>query len=363
MKIGIIGASSQVGSSLAFYLKHFTKAEPVCFVRSGYSRVFFDISGIECASISLDDRVALTGALKDIDAVVDCTYPSGQLYEIPATIGKNVAAVMSAMPANGIFIYMSTIMAYGMPTGYKYVEHFSIPQTTYAYIKRKAEKVVGTLSAKYNLKGYNFRLGQVHGFLQSVNGSYREKLAVNETIRLDGEPGDAANVIFISSIADAIIKVVNEQARPGMYSLVNMPQWTLAELYSFYMRYYNVEKEIIFSPEVKTGRLDRLKGNVKGLAGKYRPLFESYLLMHNKHLYKKIKGAYRISDVSASMNPTKASAYTDFHLLGKNPGPFLPGIGMSVDAMLNIEKAMEVKYEECLEKACRTNEERSAVNI
>lgn len=348
MRIGIIGASSQVGSSLAFYLKHFTEAEPVCFVRSAYSEVFFDITALEYSNVSLHDKEALKNAFKGLDAVIDCTYPSGQLYEIPESIEANLSSIFSALPEGCVFIYMSTIMAFGMPSEYKHVRHFAVPRSTYAYIKRKAEALVKQLSAKHHVKGYSFRLGQVHGFLQSVNSSYREKLRNRETAKLDGNPSDKVNIIFISTLADAIIQAVKGTIKPGLYSLVNNPQWTLEELYSFYKEYYGLDTVMLYEPQ--SIQKKTLKSSVFGIAKRYRPLFESYVLMRNRSLYKKIKGRFRVADVAQSISNTSSNGFIDFHLLGQNPGQLIEGAGNSWKEMLGIEKSIEFAYETCLEK-------------
>ena len=232
MKIGIIGASSQVGSSLAFYFKHFTTVEPVCFIRSSYSSVSFDIASVEYRL--KDSSNWAKEEFDGFDAVIDCSYPGGQLYEIGDSIKKQLRTIMPLLKPGTSFIYMSTIMAFGMPDSFKQVKNFTVPRSTYAYLKRKAEKEVRQLSEKHLIDGYNFRLGQVHGFLQSVNSSYREKLSMNKEVKLDGTAAGLVNIIFIPTLAEAIIKAATKKIVPGLYSLVNSPQWNLSQLYEYY---------------------------------------------------------------------------------------------------------------------------------
>jgi len=350
MKIGIIGASSQVGSSLAFYLKHFTEITPVCFVRSSYSQVFFEMTGIEYKACDINDTVLLKEELSKLDAVVDCTYPSGQLYEIPHIIRQNIKSITAAMPAGKTFIYFSTIMAYGMPDEYKHVKNFGIARSTYAYIKRIAEKTVESETAKNKLRGFNFRLGQVHGFLQSVNTSYREKLYVNQFIKLDGAPGDKVNVIFIRSLAEAVIKAAKKEILPGKYSLVNNPQWNLEELYGYYKEYYHYNTPVVYSGKQHTSVKQSIKNKISNTVKQYRGVLESYYLTSRPALYKKIKGRFRSTNAAAATSGVENDPYTDFHLLGTNPGKLVIGIECDKNAMMIIEKKMELLYNSFLEQ-------------
>src|SRR4029077_18703572 len=116
---------------------------------------------------------------KECSIVVDFTLPSGELYSIPKSIDTIMENIISGLSGDQKYIYMSSIMAYGMPPAEKNIKSYLIPRSSYAFIKRKAETRPLQLGRKYKIKTYNFRLGQVHGFLQSVNTSFREKLHHN----------------------------------------------------------------------------------------------------------------------------------------------------------------------------------------
>jgi nucleoside-diphosphate-sugar epimerase len=345
LRIAIIGASSQVGSSLAFYLKHFTNAEPVCFIRSSYSSVFFE-------SLELEYKIVQSAWVQndfaDIDAVIDCTYPSGQLYEIKNIIGKQLTALFGVMRPGTTFIYLSTIMAFGMPDGYNAVNNFAIPRSTYAYLKRFAEKKVTSLSREYKIPAFNFRLGQVHGFLQSVNTSYREKFAENREILLDGAPGSLVNIIFINTLAEAVLKACSGQLGTGTWSLVNHPQWTLTELYDYYKKYYSLKNNIRFMVAHKASLKQNLKNSLLKKVKNYRSLLESYFLINRKNLYIKFKGKYRVLNVKAALITPERAGFTDFHLLGKNPGRLIEGMQASPETVFNKEKEMEARYNSLL---------------
>ncbi|MDB5223201.1 MAG: hypothetical protein JWN83_1868 [Chitinophagaceae bacterium] len=348
MRIAIIGASSQVGSSLALYFKQNTDVVPVCFIRSTYSVVFFETSEIEYRIINRDEWLKTDFA--DIDAVVDCTYPSGQLYEIERLVKTQLQSLFKILPPQIIFIYLSTIMAFGMPDKFKYVKYFFIPRSTYAYLKRRAEVTVRRLSQQYKISGYNFRLGQVHGFLQSVNASYREKFSMNKTIFIDGHPTDLTNIIFISNLAQAIIVAAKKNISPGTYSLVNKPQWTLSQLYKYYQEYYSLQNDILFTNYVKRSLKQRLSGLIISNLKNYRSLLETFFLIRNEKLYAKIKGRYRFLEVKRSITMQKRKVYTDFHILGKNPGKIIDDLQYSPNEVFISEKLMEKRYKSNLIK-------------
>jgi len=349
MRIGIIGASSQVGSSLALHLKQHAGIVPICFIRSAYPAIFFDISGIEYRVIELDNETALKKNFEDIDLFIDCSYPSGQLYEIAHEIRRQLKIFFAAMPVGASFIYCSTIMAFGMPDGQKQVKNYLIPRSTYAHLKRIAEETVKKLSQQYHIPAFIFRLGQVHGFLQSVNASFREKLSMNKTVTLDGDADDLVNIIFIETLAEAVIRVGRDEIPADTYSLVNNPQWTLKQLYDHYTSYYSLENKIQFITGLDiSNKKPWYKISMSSLK-KYRGLIETFFLIRNKKMYIKVKGKYRVANVKRSAGGADNGVYTDFHLLGKNPGKLIAGLDCEPKLVLEKEKEIEALYDRNIE--------------
>jgi len=345
MKIGIIGASSQVGSSIALYCKHFTNTDVVCLVRAAYSSSFFELFDIAYDRVDFNNQDTLKQQLSGCDAVIDCSFPAGQLYNILPAIKKSVETIIAAMPEKAIFIYMSSIMAYGMPPDQEYLEHYSIPRSSYAFIKRNAEKEVVRLCKKYSKKGYNFRLSQVHGFLQSVNGSFREKLSSASIAYISGPPQTPTNTIFINSVCAAIIKCVNAEVKPGLYTLVSQPQWTLAELYNYYVVNYNIDCRLEYLEELnKEKQKTTLTSSVIKRLKKYRPLLETYILMRSPGISIKFKGRYRQSEVYSAVNEVAVKTAIDFNLLGIPPFNKIDNINSSVQEVVAHEKEIETFY-------------------
>src|SRR6185437_438139 len=166
--IGILGASSQVGSSVALYLKKFPGVRVICFIRSDYSKIFFELFGIEYRK--LEDTVS-PADFEPLDVILDFRYPAVQMHQILNRSREDIRKTLAAMRPGTTYFYMSSIMAYGMPDEKKWIAHYRFPRSSYAYIKRALEKFTVREGRKKGIRIYNYRLGQVHGFLQSVNGS------------------------------------------------------------------------------------------------------------------------------------------------------------------------------------------------
>src|SRR5947209_7407721 len=96
-RIGILGASSQVGASVAFFLKKFPNTQVTSFIRSSYSKVFFESLALEYQYVNVEDAADLKEKLGMMDVVLDFGYPAGQLHEIIDKSKKNIRKTLEAM--------------------------------------------------------------------------------------------------------------------------------------------------------------------------------------------------------------------------------------------------------------------------
>lgn len=343
VKIGIIGASSQTGSSVAWFLQKFPEIQVVCFIRSSYSRIFFDLMNITCESLDVNNAEEARQKLGALDVVLDFGYPAGQLHEILSRSKDSIGKTIAAMKKGGSYFYMSSIMAYGMPDNDHQLRHFSIPRTPYAYIKRTIEKFTFAQGRKHGVNIYNFRLGQVHGFLQSVNGSFRKKLSETNIALLDGNKEDPVNIIFIYPLCEAIVQCAKGEHKPGLYTLVSTPQWTLEQLYRYYTDYYNLPTDLAYAPRtVKKARVGLVQRCIN-LARPYRSVLETYLLMRVPSLAVKLKGSFRQSEL-LSGGPGANREYLDANLLGTPTVPTISGLTTDPASIKRIEKEYEERY-------------------
>lgn len=344
-RIGILGASSQVGSSVAYFLRKFPEVQVTCFIRSSYSKVFFDLFEIEYQILNTDDDAGLREKIRSMDVILDFGYPSGQLHEILERSKGNIGKLLAQMKKGSTYFYMSSIMAYGMPDSEKWIRHYYFPRTSYSYIKRSIEKYTLAKGKALGIQIFNFRLGQVHGFLQSVNGSFRKKLSDSDIALVDGRPDDPVNIIFIYPLCEAIIQCIKGLHRPGLYTLISSPQWTLKELYDYYLRYYRLPAHIEFAPAgVKKKSKSFLQKGID-LVRPYRSLLETYVLMRIPGLAVRLKGRFRQSELLRLESPAGGEMeYIDFNLLGKPPFDVIPGLTADPERIFQLEKEQEEYY-------------------
>lgn len=302
--------------------------------------------GIPYRLMDMNDETIFRQAIGEMDVILDFSYPTGQLHEILSRSKDNIGKVFKALKPGSVYFYMSSIMAYGMPETEKWVRHYRLPRTSYAYIKRAIEKYTFRLGKRCGIKVYNFRLGQVHGFLQSVNGSFRKKLSDTNIALVDGRPDDPANIIFIHPLCEAIVRCIQGKHEPGLYTLVANPQWTLKELYDFYLEYYGLSPHVEYVPreDKKRGRIGIIQ-RCLNLAKPYRSLLETYVLMRMPSMAVRLKGRFRQGELSLRKNSIISGMdYVDYNLLGTPSVPSIPELTVAPSEVLRIEKEMDHYY-------------------
>jgi nucleoside-diphosphate-sugar epimerase len=317
MKIGIVGASSQVGASVAHFLSAEPGADVTCFVRSPYGNPYFRLVNLSSRAIDLSDREGLVSQLGEMDTVVDFSYPRGSLHSIRATGQSNTRAIVESMRSGSAYIYMSSLMALGMSPGAIEVRKYAISRSPYARIKRAIESTAMECGQRKSVKVYLLRLGFVHGFLQAVSLGFRQRLT-RGSVAIQGRPGDATNTIFPSAISESILACASGAVSPGTYSAVSNPQWTLEQLYRYYLDYYGLQCELLFqeSPR-KPGRPNDLKQITGRALRGLRPMIDAYVVMNLPRLATLAAGKYR--ERALSTQATESSPQLDAHLLGTPP--------------------------------------------
>jgi nucleoside-diphosphate-sugar epimerase len=351
MRIGIIGASGQVGCSVAYYLAR-SGVEVVCFTRSGRAEALFGLLGIRFERIEFDIS-SMKPRLLGLDAVLDFSYPGGQAHELKRELLANLAVVLSSMPPDSTFIYMSSIMAFGMDPNDTYLAPRLFSRTPYSRMKRLAEDIVESAKRRDSLAAYNLRLGQVHGVIQSISLSFKEALREQLTIRSNGRENDLTNTIFPVSICEAILACVRREVLPGTYTLVSSPQWTVRELYDYYSESCGVSTAIEFEDrEAKALTPGSVLHAVAGAANAHRQLIEAYGLMYLPGIAVKLKGRFRVMEASRDGASSRARGRVRIHhhLLGPAPD-VLPTKTSSRAMVLAAERKFEDELESLLDAA------------
>ena len=337
---------------MALYGRNLGEVEITCLIRSAYSRVFFELFGLRYEYLQTGSPEQIREQLGRFDVVLDFAYPAGQLHEILEQSRENISNTLSAMRKGSKYFYMSSIMAYGMPDDQKWIGHYRVPRTSYSYIKREIEKHCLQEGNRCGISIYNFRLGQVHGFLQSVSASFRKKLSLAGTAVLDGRPSDKVNIIFIHSLCAAILDCAKGLHAPGLYTLVNTPQWTLEELYQYYLQFYRMDASLQFRPSELMSKPKRsLARYAIELAKPHRALLETYVLMKAPKFYIRMKGRFRQDAFSVLTPEDSQQPYLDYNLLGTPPLQTISGPEAGFEQTMTIERETADYYHSILSAA------------
>jgi len=352
VKILILGGNSQVGAEVALYLKTRAGIDLTCAVRSEYSSALFRVAGIKYKVIDYKNSELLKETMGTSDVVVEFAYPAGQLVEIQNTIRGNFTAVFRAMAPGSKFVNMSSIMAFGMPGNSSVLKDYFLPRTSYGLIKRKSERIASDLGKQFGISVYNFRLGQVHGLLQSVSQEFINNLAGNE-FSTNGTAASISNTVFASSVGEAVLGCAFGEIKPDLYTVVSSPQWSLEELFDYYRSRYQLTGRPRYSagetrnPSLYSVLLQHAK--VKFLS--LREILETYVLLRAPSLFPRAKGIFRIKSVAddiASLNHRDRP--TLHHLLGEVPGRVLSQIKSSPVEVMKADQELELVLLQSIEE-------------
>ena len=125
-------------------------------------------------------------------------------------------------------LYFSTVSVYGTP----YPESRFRWKNSYAREKLRCERLALRYGKKFGKKVYVLRLGHVCGELQGITRIIRQDIA-NDTVAIPA-PDRSSNVVYVATIVDAILRAATASlGSPGIYDLLNMPQWTWRQVYEF----------------------------------------------------------------------------------------------------------------------------------
>lgn len=236
MKVGIVGANSQVGTELTVLFAERDDVSVVPIVRNRLGTHFLRHLGIDCEIADVTDDADADRALADLDVVVVAAFAwqySQEGFEARGARKTNEGIVRNAVehaPGDAHVVYFSSQAAYG--------DEINAPQYTdwslYTREKRNAERILAETCSAEDKRGYAFRLGFVHGVNQSRTDALRTGLSEHSHVYVVTDPEKSSNVIHTVTLRDAILQCGDGRVSPGVYSLVNEPQWTWREVCEFY---------------------------------------------------------------------------------------------------------------------------------
>ncbi len=334
--IGILGANGQVGSEVCLFLSQLGDVRVIPICRTELGATLLRRCGLECRIGTLVNEAEATRLLAECDLVADFTLPRGaRVSEIRAAIKQTVETVMRYAPAGAPFVYISSLVAFGVsPADQTFRTRFLSP-TLYGSTKRYAERLVFRVGKRVNRDAYVLRLGQVHGELQSVSRGIRQ--------RLDEEiahvPLGNSHAVFTYTIAEALVNIANRKEKPGQYSLISAPDWSWTEVYEYYAHRAGCTPNIVsyeFSADKRsTGHAlksiaRRIAKPVIQGAGRHREAITGYLLRPLPKLEQRLRAAWGLQRARTEVSEMTAlklkDQYRPFKLHGEVPGNRLRSI-------------------------------------
>ena len=207
---------------------------------------------------------------------------------------------------------------------------------------RKTRKLVNKFGKKLLNPVFNLRIGQGHGFLQSVSNLYVKQVKSSRKLTVFGHPDDKVNTLFISDLGEVICKIVNGEIQGGTYSVLSQPQWTQRELYDYYLKWTESFCLVEFQGHsFKPSLFMMLRSNVLRFIESHRGFIDVVILQNIPWLALRAKGMYRVkSSVAHSKNNNP-----ELNLLGTPPDKILGGSSTSPKEIYEKEVFIRAKYE------------------
>jgi dTDP-4-dehydrorhamnose reductase len=323
INIGLLGANGQVGAEVAIRLAKKEGVRVTGFSRSSYGGTILRRAEVPCETYDLADTARLKDRFGSFDLVADFTYPSGSPTTAVDAVRTTTASVMAALRPGARFVHMSSVAAFGMDRTELRIRSRRIPRSSYASIKRAGETVARKLGRRHTIPTYIFRLGQVHGTLQSVTKALKDELTWNDVV-VDAGPDELTATVFTSTIATALYACALGTAPPGSYAMVESPPWTLKTLFAYYSSRYDLAPVIHYRPVAPRGGTS-IKNWLTRRIGSVRGMLEANVLIKSERLYRYTKGWYMraggLDRFSDSEMTTRVDSSARQLLLGRVPWP------------------------------------------
>jgi nucleoside-diphosphate-sugar epimerase len=238
-RVAIIGANGQVGAEVCLILSKHRDIELVPICRNRLGSAFLRSRGIACRHGLAADHKQASLLLGDCDVIVNLALASGSLREASDANRNLINNSIEFSTRSAKILYFSTVSVYGTPEPRALVRW----KNAYARGKLRGEALARKAGRRARKVVYTLRLGHVCGDLQNITHLIREDVA-GGTVRLP-DPDRKSNVVYTATIAESILKAATgELGPPGVYDVLNRPQWTWREVYDHEARVCGVSVAI-----------------------------------------------------------------------------------------------------------------------
>lgn len=280
MRIAVVGGNGQVASEVSLIL---AKAEgvdvrPISRTRQGSA--FLRYAGLPVLHGSISEPKEARKLLEGADIVANFALavgtPAAALKENTTVIEQT----LTGAPKTAKIIFFSTVAVYEVGQSRKILPI----RGTYASLKLDNERVFLEAVRKHGRNGYVLRLGHVVGPFQSITQLLKEEVS-SSAVRVP-DPERGSNVTHTATIAEALLAIGEGRAGPpGVYDLLDYPQWSWRQVYEREAHKIGVELRIEATAIPERGDLAVVvRWARRPLASiitnpKLRPLFERALAL------------------------------------------------------------------------------------
>ncbi|MEK6405921.1 MAG: NAD(P)-dependent oxidoreductase [Acidobacteriota bacterium] len=341
-RVAVLGANGQVGTELCLYLKVMGFCEPIAITRSSNSTALLSRAGINCRSGDLANPQIAAKLLNDCDLIFDLALPNGKnLTETKRMVRARTTSIFSVTRPSKGFVLASTTSVYRFSAALPFFR-------AYRSMKLFSERLSQSLGLKYRVPVYVFRLGQVHGELQSCSDSLKQGLSRNTgAIHVPDQP---SNAIFVFSIAEAIRAVLFERTTPNIYTLISHPAWSFADLVEWYAGKLGLNATVVVENVRPTSPIRQgfsavsnwVKQGLSGVVGHYKELLSAIVSKYSEQLDQKLRFARTRKIAASTINAYFDSLlYRPFEALNEIPGTRFPFASDSRATMKKVEQGVE----------------------
>jgi nucleoside-diphosphate-sugar epimerase len=244
MKIAIVGANGNVGTELCLYLRKERDIEVVPVVRNVLGSAYLRDKEFNCRVFDICSESEAEQALGDVDMVVISSYVFGPTASAYHTNRTMIDHSIRFAKSSSIVLYLSSIRAFAWRID-RATPRVSIPRS-YDRNKRLLERHLLKACSEIGKVGIALRLGHVYGETQPRTKILQAMLQTERSLQLQVAPDAASNIVHTATIADCVKVCARSTVPLGVYSLVNVPQWSWKKVFDF----YNTSgSELIFNDE------------------------------------------------------------------------------------------------------------------
>lgn len=333
MKLGLVGANGSVGTELCFLLSDDVELKPI--IRNRLGAVFLKYHGFDCYIADISQKNDAKESLSDVDLVVITSYTTDPFSgsQIQSSQQINEQLIKNAVKFsrdNSTIIYFSTIRAFS---------HKIDPNTPRLWLrpgydkeKKHLEHVLFSECKKQKKRGFALRIAHVFGDNQSRTRKIK-KIFSKKNVLVQVYPKKKSNVVHTVTIKDAILRCAKSDIKPGLYSVVNNPQWTWQDVFEYYK---NKETKIEYKPlTTKLKKSHSILWKILKSKKKYLIPIRYYLPSRfDKTIQRKLSIKRMMLAISTLKNEENAFYLSEFSN-EPIPGPFIPDLKNTKELLKN----------------------------